>query len=557
MQLPTEPIRNSNDTGGKNNSNNDFDEGWEEITSGKAESSWFADADFLSSLRFQKLEKDISVNVVIVGGGIAGMTTAYMLSKVGKKVAVVDDGNIGSGETGRTTAHITHALDDRYYEIEKMHGKRGARLAAESHTAAIDTIESIVREENIDCGFKRLDGYLFLDPTDDESKKSLAKELAATHRAGIVATEIVERAPLKSFDTGPCLRFPNQAQFQPLKYLAGLALAILRNGGVVFTETHVQEVTGVGVKTADGHKIIAKKIVVATNGLIIDKISKIYDKQIPMRTYVIAARFKKGAIPEALYWDTGNMKSKNMVPPYHYVRIQELGDDSDYDLLVVGGEDHPTGAASDMEKRYQALEQWAKNRFPIEDVVYRWSGQVLEPKDSMAFIGRNPMDKRKNIFIATGDSGNGMTHGTIAGMLLSDLIQGKKKKNRWTRLYNPSRKIKSRRNKEDSSSSPSRESSSKSKKFGMNEAMKKAETLKPGEGIVIEIRKQDPMAFYRDVNDSRLHSFSALCTHLGCTINWNDSEKSFDCPCHGSRFSYSGQVINGPANDNLEPSKQS
>jgi Rieske Fe-S protein len=306
-----------------------------------------------------------------------------------------------------------------------------------------------------------------------------------------------------------------------------------------------------GIKTADGHKITARKIVVATNGLIIDKISKIYDKQAPVRTYVIAARFKKGAIPKALYWDTGNMESKNMIPPYHYVRIQELEDDSEYDLLVVGGEDHPTGAFNHMQRRYLTLERWARKRFPIEDIVYRWSGQVLEPKDSMAFIGRNPRDKRKNIFIATGDSGNGMTHGTIAGMLLSDLILGKK--NKWAKLYNSSRKIKNRRKKSSGGGS-----TTKPKKVSMEDAMKKAGALEPREGIVIEIRgkKKDPMAFYRD-ETGKLHSFSALCTHLGCTIQWNNSEKSFDCPCHGSRFSYSGLVINGPANDNLERANSS
>lgn len=157
------------------------------------------------------------MDVAIIGGGIAGLTTAYLLSKSGKKVAVIEDGYIGSGETGRTTAHITHALDDRYYNLEQKHGLDGARNAANSHTAAINLIESIVKEENIDCDFERLDGFLFLDPTD--TKGSLDKELEATHKAGINTTEIVEKAPLQSFNTGPCIRFPNQAQFQPLKYL--------------------------------------------------------------------------------------------------------------------------------------------------------------------------------------------------------------------------------------------------------------------------------------------------------------------------------------------------
>lgn len=406
-------------------------EGWEEKTSGRRESSWFANA---GSLGFQKLGSNASADVAIVGGGIAGITTAYMLARAGESVAVIDDGNVGSGETGRTTAHLTHALDDRYYHIEKVRGKKGSRMAAASHTAAIDLIELIVREEKIDCDFERLDGYLFLDPTD--RIKSLKDELAATHRAGIAGTEMLDRAPIESFDTGSCIRFPDQGQFQPLKYLSGLAQAIVQKGGQVYTGTHVQDVMSTGVKTVGGHKVTAKKIVIATNAPIIDKISKMYDKQIAYRTYAIGAKIKRGLVPKALYWDTGNHRSKNVVEPYHYVRVQEL--EGDHDLLVVGGEDHETGNANDIDRRYAALESWAKKRFPIEEIEYRWSGQVLEPKDSMAFIGRNPKDKRKNVFIATGDSGNGITHGTIAGIILTDLILGRS--NEWAKLYNPARR---------------------------------------------------------------------------------------------------------------------
>ena len=514
-------------------------EGWEQKTAGRTESSWFAEP---ANLQFQKLGSDISVDVAIVGGGIAGMTTAYLLAKAGRQVAVIDDGNAASGETGRTTAHITHALDDRYYSIEKARGKEGSRLAAESHTAAIDMVEKITQDENIGCDFARLDGYLFLDPAD--KRESLDRELAATHRAGISGTEILDRAPLQSFDTGPCIRFPRQAQFQPLKYISGLADAIERRGSRIYTGTHVRDVTATGVRTEEGRKVSAKKIVVATNAPIIDKISKIYDRQDAYRTYVVAARIRKGAIPKALYWDTGNQQSENAVPPYHYVRVQELGS-RDHDLLVVGGEDHPTGAAGDMERRYAALEAWAGKRFPIEDVEYRWSGQVLEPRDSLAFIGRNPRDKRRNIFIATGDSGNGITHGTIAGILLSDLILGEK--NAWARLYDPSRRIK------PGGKGPAGSSGPKGKE-SFDAALEKAKRLEPGEGAVAELKRKDPVAFYRD-GQGELHSYSAVCTHLGCTVQWNGSEKSFDCPCHGSRFSCSSQVVNGPANDNLEPAK--
>ena len=399
---------------------------WEKITSGKNESLWYTDIKE-PIIRSNRLMDDVHssvrepVDVVVVGGGIAGLTTAYLLSKSDKKVAVIEDGFIGSGETGRTTAHITHALDDRYYNLEQKHGLDGVRTAADSHTTAINCIESIVKQENIDCDFERLDGFLFLDPTD--RKESLEKELEATQRAGIATTEIIGKAPLQSFDTGPCIRFPNQAQFQPLKYLKGLYHCIIRNGGQIFTETHVQEVNSDSIKTTDGFTLKARNIVIATNAPIINETSKIYDKQDAYRTYVIAARIKKGAVPTALYWDTGDQKSENLVAPYHYIRIQKTDSSgNNYDLLIVGGEDHQTGNFSsddEIEKRYSQLESWTRERFPIEGIEYRWSGQVMEPQDSVAFIGHNPGENRNNIYIATGDSGNGITHGTIAGMLLT------------------------------------------------------------------------------------------------------------------------------------------
>jgi glycine/D-amino acid oxidase-like deaminating enzyme/nitrite reductase/ring-hydroxylating ferredoxin subunit len=553
-----------------NNKNN----GWENKTSGNKEPFWYANIE--QPIKFAKLANNIPssvggepVDVVVVGGGIAGLTTAYLVSKSGKKVVVVEDGYIGSGETGRTTAHITHALDDRYYNLEQKHGLDGSHIAADSHTAAINRIESIVKEENIDCDFERLDGFLLLDPSD--KKESLGKELDAMHRAGINATEIVEKAPLQSFNTGPCIRFPNQAQFQPLKYLKGLCHAIIKNEGQIFTETHAQEINSDGIKTVDGYTLKARNMVIATNAPIVDETSKIYNKQDAYRTYVIGARIKKNAIPTALYWDTGDQNSENLVAPYHYVRIQKMDNDDDnnknkdYELLIVGGEDHQTGNISsddDIERRYSRLESWARERFPIEGVEYRWSGQVMEPQDSIAFIGHNPGDDRNNnIYIATGDSGNGITHGTVAGILLTDLILGKN--NPWTALYNPSRKPRkssdakpekegqtTQTNEEEGSTNGNGEKSESSK-----DKTKKTvyiENLQEGQGIVLEDKK---MAAYKD-HKGELRTYSAICTHLGCTVTWNNSEKSFDCPCHGSRFSAaSGNVINGPANFELKPPK--
>lgn len=505
-------------------------EGWEDRSAGRTEPPWFRGAP---PLAFQRLGKDIKVDVAIVGGGIAGMTCAYLLCKEGKKVAVIDDGNVGSGETGRTTAHITCALDDRYYSIEKRHGKKKARLAASSHSAAIDAIESIVTGEKIGCDFERLDGFLFLDPTD--SQESLKKELDAARRAGI-PVELADKAPL-DFDTGPCIRFPRQAQFQPLKYLAGVAKAVVLEGGTVLTQTHADRITPSGVATSGG-LVSAENIIVATNAPIVDRTSKIYDRQVAYRTYVIAVQVKKGAVAKALYWDTGDHRSKNAVPPYHYVRLQELDDERD--LLVVGGEDHETGNATDAGERYLRLESWTRERFPAGKIEYRWSGQVLEPLDGLAFIGHNPGD-RDNVFIATGDSGNGMTHGTVAGMLLTDLVLGRK--NEWAGLYDPVRKM------VDPYEGAS-EQQGQSEKKDRTQVERMLAEIRAGSGAVIEQSKGKQVAAYRDQGGA-LHTYSAACTHLGCTVVWNEAEKSFDCPCHGSRFSYAGRGVNGPANDGL------
>lgn len=532
-------------------------------TSGLTESVWYDEIP--QPMKFDKLKRNISssesIDVTIVGGGIAGLSTAYLLSKSGKKVVLFEDDYICSGETGRTTAHITHALDDRYYNLEELHGNEGARLAAESHTAAINMIKSIVKEEKIDCDFEKLDGFLFLDSTD--KKESLDKELEATHRAGIMSTEIISKVPNLSFDTGPCLLFPNQAQFHPLKYLKGVTEAIVRNGGKIFTETHIQDILPSlnQVKTSDGYTAFAKNIVIATNAPIIDKVSKIYDKQKAYRTYVIGARIKKDKIPQALYWDTGNQNSENAVTPYHYVRIQHNRENnSKYDILIVGGEDHLTGNIMndrDLQQRYTNLESWTRNRLPIEDIEFQWSGQVLEPKDGIAFIGYNPGDeeKKKNIFITTGDSGNGITHGTIAGIILTDLILGKN--NPWVSLYNPSRVPREKSNNSQSSENKKKEKENNNNKKESSSSRNKDTKIKKislqdldiEQGIVQE---EEKIATYKDSNNE-LHRYSAVCTHLGCTVVWNNSEKSFDCPCHGSRFSaITGNTINGPANSKLD-----
>lgn len=484
---------------------------------------------------FSPLDSNMDVDVCIVGSGIVGLTCAYTLAKEGKSVIVLDQGAIAGGQTARTTAHLTWALDDRYYNLEKFFGEEGARLAAESHDAAIDYIEKIVLEEEIDCDFERIDGYLFVPPGD--SNEILDKEFVAIQKTGKQITKI-PRAPFSSsFDTGPCLRFPRQAQFHILKYVQGLIRAILKYGGKFFSNTHVnhfEEGSPCVVTTQGGAKVTSTSIIVATCTPVNNRLL-VHTKQAAYRTYVIATSLPKGSVPKGLYWDTAN--------PYHYIRVQKHLSDPNLDWLIVGGEDHKTGQDQEIDIKYDNLEKWARKRFLMVDKIeYRWSGQVFEPVDSLAFIGRNPGDK--NIYIATGDSGNGMTHGTIAGILIPDLTLGKV--NSWKSLYDPSRKT--------LAAAPkfiheTLNTVAQYRDWFTPGEIEKIDVLPPEEGIILRegLKK---IAVYKD-KQNNIHINSAFCPHLGGCVRWNPGEKSWDCPCHGSRFNGYGTVVNGPANSDL------
>jgi glycine/D-amino acid oxidase-like deaminating enzyme/nitrite reductase/ring-hydroxylating ferredoxin subunit len=508
------------------------------ITSGENISYWI---DSVKPPEYSKLNQDKKTQVLIVGAGLAGLSVAYNLLKAGRKVIILEDGLVASGESGRTTAHITAALDDRYYEIEKVFGEDGMKLAADSHTAAINFVEDVVKKENIDCDFERVEGYLFMHPSD--KIENLQKEFDATQRAGL-KTEWVEQTRFVSGYNGPCIKYPNQAQFHILKYMRALAEAITKMGGEIYTRSRAEKITKKGAE-CNGHTVSATHIVVATNSPVNDFVT-MHTKQSPFRTYVIAAKVPRGTMPHSLWWDTGNMDSKWFTAPYHYVRLQSYN--KEYDLLISGGEDHKTGQADDEgikeEDRYDALENWTRKHFPaITSIEYRWSGQVLEPLDYLGFIGKNPGDD--NIFIVTGDSGNGMTHTTIAAMLLTDLILGKE--NKWAEIYSPKRipiKV---------PGTFLSETLNMAKQYGdyiSKGDVTEANQLANDEGAILSkgLRK---IALYRDAAGT-LHSFTAVCPHLGCVVQWNGDEKTFDCPCHGSRFSKEGVVINGPAVSNLE-----
>ena len=478
----------------------------------------------------------VRADVCILGAGVAGLSIAYELALRGASVVVLERADIGSGESGRSTAHLTAALDDRYFHIERLHGSAGARVAAESHSAAIERVARIVMSEEIDCDFRRVDGHLFAAP--DAPRDLLRREFAAARRAGVPGLELYERGPLTGDLAGPCIRFPGQAQLDPIKYLSGLSRAIIARHGQIFTGTQAMTVNGgkeAHVQTADGNVVTARHVVVATNTPVNNLLS-IHAKQAAYRTYVIAADVPKGVIPIGLYWDTAT--------PSHYVRLDTRA--KDRDTLIVGGEDHRTGHEADNEERWARLSTWMHSRFPASATITScWSGQIMQSIDGLAYIGRNPMDAH-NVWVATGDSGNGMTHGVIAGMLLASLIEGSD--HPFAKLYDPTR--------------VTLRASGELLRQNLDTAAQYAHWLEagdvsdeadisPGRGAIVRegVRL---LAVYRDLHGT-FHRCSAVCPHLGGIVQFNGAEASWDCPCHGSRFDAFGHVMRGPANVDLLP----
>jgi glycine/D-amino acid oxidase-like deaminating enzyme/nitrite reductase/ring-hydroxylating ferredoxin subunit len=478
------------------------------------------------------LDRDLHVDCCVIGAGISGLTTAYLLLQAGREVTVIDDGPIGGGETGRTTAHFVDALDDRYEHLLSWRGVEATRVAAASHTAAIALAEDIVARESIACDFVRLDGYLF--QPDGRHPDRLANERDAARTAGLDGLSMVDRAPWPDFDTGPCLVFPGQAQLHPLRYLRGLSLAIRRLGGEIYTGSRVEKIEGkiaVKLKVHGGSTVTAKEVVHATNAPL-DTPAEIYLKEFPFRSYVIAAPMPAGALAPGLYWD--NQDS------YHYLRSQRVDDG---ELLIVGGEDHPTGKADHGDERYARLEAWARERFPMMgEVAYRWSGQVFEPVDGLGLIGRY-LD-RPHQYIISGDSGNGMTHGTLGARLVADLVTGRE--NPWEKVYDPARKPKNVKHFLGMGIPAAAGYARK-----VTTGHKDPSDIEPDSGAIVEV-DGEKVAVYRDATGAE-HRVSALCTHRGCVVAWNGSEKTWDCPCHGSRFAPNGELLTGPASVPLEP----
>jgi glycine/D-amino acid oxidase-like deaminating enzyme/nitrite reductase/ring-hydroxylating ferredoxin subunit len=474
------------------------------------------------------LPGDMECEVAVIGSGIAGISTAYELSKRGKSVMVIDRGRIAGGMTSRTSAHLAPLCDDLVSEMTKIKGQEATKLFCNSQAAAVDRIEEIQSSENIDCDFRRLDGYLFQGR--GIPAEIIDQEMDGVRDIGSPVDRLVG-VPFNGCENRHVLRYPRQATFHPLIYLAGVAEACHASGVEFFRDSPVEEVSEdsgvVSVRTARG-TIRAQHAVVATNSSISDRFA-IHTKTAPYRTYVMAFELPRGALPDALYWDTEE--------PYHYVRLQPGPGRIDY--VLVGGEDHKSGQADDAGERFKKLEAWARELISaLGNETHRWSGQVLDTIDYAGFIGRDPGGK--NIYVAMGDSGQGLTHGVAGAMLNTALIIGEK--HPWQGLYAPGRvPLKAAKN-------FLMENTTALKSFVEYVApgeLSSLDELARGQGAIVR-QGLAKVAAYRD-DKGVLHLNSASCSHAGCHLHWNSFETCWDCPCHGSMFDIEGTPINAPA----------
>jgi hypothetical protein len=445
-------------------------------------------------------------------------------------VVVIDRQDITNGMTSRTTAHLVSEIDDRYSELMDAVGEDDARLYHESQVAAINRIETICGEEGIAADFTRVPGYLI--PAEAAHMGELEKEYDACRKLG-VAVEWTDQAPYELIPGTKALKFADQGRFHPIRYCAGLVRAIQERGGSIHSGTayvgHEEKGDEIIIRTERGPTIRSGAALFATNSPVNDRVA-IHTKQVPMRTYAMAGRVPRGSVEDALVWDT--------LWPYHYVRLQPASNAEDW--MIVGGEDHRTGTADDMEQRFERLEAWTRKRFPTFSAPqFRWSGQVMEPVDCIPFSGRDGSDR---IYVHTGDSGTGMTN-SVAGAL-NFIALYRNEKSRFAALFDPHRKPSSSYALVEyvKGQGPVVANLAEYVEAGEVDSI---DEIKPGEGAILR-RRLAKHAVYR-AEDGSITERSAVCTHVGCIVHWNSFEKCWDCPCHGSQFQVDGSVLNGPA----------
>ncbi len=483
------------------------------------------------SFTYPELSKNIEVDVAIMGGGITGITAASHLIKAGKKVAIIEANKIGGVTTGYSTGNLYIAVQPFYQTIYSKFDFETAKSIAHSRKYAIDYIEKNVQEKNIPCNFSRRPWYGY---TADHERISLDKEVELFKKMEI-PIEYVNELPL-AFKFTKAVLMPNQARFNPLQYVISMADDLAKKGCLIFENTRVTNIEEKDVCILDtvNAKVTAKKVLMATHTPIGINLTQMFTA--PYRSYVVSVRLKNNTYPEGHFWDLDH-------PPH--ATCTHAVSTNDPELLMVAGSHHKVGQSKDTFSHYQELEKFLRDHFPVAEVAYQWSAQHYQSADNVPYIGLASRSA-KHTYIATGYFADGLVYGTLAGIIIGDLILGEQ--NPLINTYQSNRC--------DPISSA---------KFVVKEntnvfiqylkdypllSAKDFDTIKPGEGKVLEIN-QEKCGVSRDENN-QLHIVSAVCTHMKCIVDWNNAEKTWDCPCHGSRFTQAGKVIEGPAKMDLE-----
>ena len=497
---------------------------------GRPVSLWIATTP---KTHYPALSGDISVDVAVLGGGITGLATAYLLKQAGAAVAVLEAGRVVGSVTGNTTAKITSQHGLFYDQLVSDFGEEKARLYGEAQEAAKEKIASLVEQLGVDCDFRRTSAYTYT--LDEQEREQIEREVEAAKRLGLPAS-YTEETELP-FRVRAAVRFDNQAQFHPRKYLLALAERIPGGGSHLFELTRASDIEdGVPcvVKTGGGGTVRAKAVVVATHFPFYDP-NIYFAAMYPTRSYVLGCRLN-GPVPQGMYVSTGTPHNSIRNNPY------EGGE-----LVMLGGEHHKTGQGGDTRERYQRLEEWARANFDVASVEFRWSTQDNNTVDGVPYIGRLSSGSER-VYVATGFKGWGMTNSHVSALLLTDLILGRETP--WAEVFDPSRfkPVTSARD-------FIRENMNVAKEFMSDRVstpgLDSLGKIPLGRGEVVEWRGER-VAVYKDESGG-VSACSAVCTHMGCVVRWNSAERSWDCPCHGSRFDYDGKVVQGPANESLAP----